>query len=317
MPRGTTSSLKVAELIREEGELARQVGIPRASDINEPIKHFGDIPQDKLDIAAKRGTRIHEMIEYSIDNNDYGLAGCEDEYRGYMKSFLDFWLPYKRNNRHHKHFTEMAIGSVCNNSRGTADLLSIRSTRETCWIHILDWKATYKLRPENPVQLGIYARAVAAVLEDKDIGGTVVITGSVVRLKKDGSEAEVMPMTLNHRMIAEQLHNIFNYKYENSSDFKRHIDEKHHRELTKHLMPDKEEPIAEDGEKNIPYPVCFEDGKTIWGVRCNRKRETGDVVSVVTERGRRFQRTIGEEVKRYTEYGVDWFCYTEHRIRRD
>ncbi len=70
------------------------VRMPSVTEILEPItaKHYGEISQEVLRMAAERGTIVHEACE----EIDYGLeAEVPVEYEGYVNAYLSFLGDYR------------------------------------------------------------------------------------------------------------------------------------------------------------------------------------------------------------------------------
>ncbi len=70
------------------------VPIPSVSEIIKPIyqKIYGEIDKDTLEVAAKRGTRIHRAVEFL---SKYNLYSVDSDVSGYISAYQKFRSDYK------------------------------------------------------------------------------------------------------------------------------------------------------------------------------------------------------------------------------
>ncbi len=66
------------------------VPIPSVTTIMKPISEFeyGSINESTLNVAASKGTAVHNSIENYIK---YQFEDCDPEYLGYFKAFKEWW----------------------------------------------------------------------------------------------------------------------------------------------------------------------------------------------------------------------------------
>lgn len=140
----------------EEGHVYRLNGeiIPSVTTVMKPVSSsvYGGIDTAVLNMAASRGSAVHEAIE------NYVLYGIEDivrEYAGYLEAFTAFWAKYK---------PELIAVEVCvyhkyRKYAGTVDLL-LRIAGET-WL--IDNKTSSKVEKMlTRLQLEAYEKALAS-----------------------------------------------------------------------------------------------------------------------------------------------------------
>lgn len=151
--------------------------IPSVSKILEPLSRlaYGDVNQYVLNMAAARGTDVHEAIE---DYNLFGEYRISDEYEGYMQAYLKWYS--LRNPEVIK--TEVRIYHSLLMYAGTADLIC-RSGEDIC---LVDYKTSSKVLDKiYRVQLEAYRQALERF-------GFSITRKLVLHLKNDGSFEEVL-----------------------------------------------------------------------------------------------------------------------------
>ena len=144
-----------------------------------PDNDYANIPEAVLYNAARRGTAVHEAIEYYTL---YGIEEYSEECEPYMAAFKAFWEGFGGTVLG----SEVRIYNDCDTDEerelygtayaGTLDLLAARDDK----IVLMDFKCTSKiLKKKYALQLEAYARALKKF-------GIPVDEKIVVQLKKDG-----------------------------------------------------------------------------------------------------------------------------------
>lgn len=145
--------------------------IPSVSELMRPLSDsmYKGIDAEILDLAAARGSAVHEAIENFAK---YGIEDCETEHRGYFDGFLA-WV--KENRVEILASETMAYNRVYRYA-GTLDLIcNVRGER---WL--VDVKTTAQVnRMLTSVQLEAYEEALAS-------HGIAVDRKAVLHLKKTG-----------------------------------------------------------------------------------------------------------------------------------
>lgn len=107
----------------------------RVTEVIAPFSGVEFVPKDLLQMAADRGTLVHDQIENFL--SPLGIVEQYDHIDGYMKSFYDFWESWTG-----KDIIAMEERLFCDEKMitGKFDLLC-RSGDSFC---ILDWKTSSK-----------------------------------------------------------------------------------------------------------------------------------------------------------------------------
>ena len=158
---------------REEGHLylLNGLAIPSMSTLMEPLREkvYGEIDPAVLEMAAQKGTEVHNACE------NYAAFGVEDirpEHRGYLDAFIRWCEKYK------PEFlgTEVRVYHKILRYAGTADLLCKVNGATT----LIDLKTTVTLhRMLCGIQLEGYDRAF-------DSHGIRIDDRAILRLTRDG-----------------------------------------------------------------------------------------------------------------------------------
>lgn len=151
--------------------------IPSVSKILEPLSRaaYGDVNPVVLNMAASRGTDIHQAIE---DYNLFGEYSVSDEYEGYMDAYLKWYS--LRNPEVIK--TEIRVYHSVLLYAGTADLIC-KIGEDIC---LVDYKTSSKVQDKiYRVQLEAYRQALERF-------GVSITRKMVLHLKNDGSFEEVL-----------------------------------------------------------------------------------------------------------------------------
>ena len=299
------------EIIKKAGEEARKVGIPRSSNLTGLISDMRHIPQENLDTAADRGTRVHARIEEYFTHGNDPVAEQEDEV-GYVDSWVRWWRSQRPHYRHHKLYPEVHIGNPFHPYRGTVDLLAIRSNKNGTHVTIFDWKTAGSFYPHYPVQIALYARAVESSLMQAGVKN-IALSGEIVRLPRDGSAAELMEYDFDDAAaLGLSCLDVYEFKYDNDIRFRREIDSKHNLEINgvepnPGFDEDAGEPYCE------PYSITQEDGTTTWGICSQSILEPEQRVPVITRSGKRIFRTVVAKHGHFLRKGELWHSYLEKR----
>lgn len=144
----------------------------RVTDILSPFSGIEFIPEDVLNIAANRGTRVHEMINGFYEGFE---SEVDEETSGYMESFNKFHSqcvvkPFKMETR----FFDDAI--MCT---GKMDMLGSDNGVN----YIYDWKTSYKPSKTWALQAAAYRYLTRYEFNAEGV--------KFVQLKKNGDEPEV------------------------------------------------------------------------------------------------------------------------------
>ena len=123
---------------------------------------YANIPERNLQIAAERGSAIHEAFEiWAL----YGIDDVDSQYRPYMDAFLTWW----KENKPEECSAETMLYHPVLRYAGTADLICKINGKTT----LIDYKTTAKAFPKiYALQLEAYAQALRAhgiEVEDKII----------------------------------------------------------------------------------------------------------------------------------------------------
>ena len=146
---------------------------PSVTDICSPITsdHYGEINQAVLEMAARRGTAVHEATELI----DLGAMPDDDpEIDGYINAYLDFLLDYQP---HWEYIEWIGFNEVLGYC-GTIDRAG--EVGKEFWV--LDIKTTASPTRENYIATCCQTRAYAMMLEAHR-----QITRKILYLRKDGS----------------------------------------------------------------------------------------------------------------------------------
>ena len=139
----------------EEPHIYRLNGIviPSVSTVMEPLSSnvYGSVDPNILNMAANRGTIVHEAIENYVQ---YGIEDIDPRYGAYLDAFIDFWKDYKPTliaaeyRMYHKYLKYA----------GTADLLALID--DELWL--IDNKTSSEVKKMlTRVQLEAYKKALA------------------------------------------------------------------------------------------------------------------------------------------------------------
>lgn len=110
--------------------------LPSVSEVMSPLssKYYEGIPDDKLEIARKRGTEVHEAID------DFLTFGTfNPKYIGYVQNFVSFLERENLKVVFNEH--RLTNGMYC----GTVDLICVDAFGV---YHLVDLKATHKVNHE-------------------------------------------------------------------------------------------------------------------------------------------------------------------------
>lgn len=145
--------------------------IPGVSELMRPLSDsmYKGIDAEILDLAAARGSAVHEAIENFAK---YGIEDCEPEHQGYFDGFL----AWAKENGVEILASEIVVYNRIYRYAGTLDLLcNVRGER---WL--VDVKTTAQVNQMlTSVQLEAYAAALAS-------HGITVDRKAVLHLKKTG-----------------------------------------------------------------------------------------------------------------------------------
>ena len=139
----------------EEPHIYRLDGliIPSVSTVMEPLSSsvYGSIDPDILNMAANRGTIVHEAVENYVQ---YGIEDIDPRYGAYLDAFIAFWKDYKPT----LVATEYRMYHKYLKYAGTADLLAIID--DELWL--IDNKTSSEIKKMlTRVQLEAYKKALA------------------------------------------------------------------------------------------------------------------------------------------------------------
>lgn len=153
----------------------------RVSAISSAFASYGKVPQNILDRAACRGSKVHALIFNhlsDIPNTEEDFLFQEESLQGYFESFLKFWKPYEKGAIGLQE-TELMDPSL--KISGTPDLV-LRHKHKTI---LFDWKATSAIGKHWQIQAEGYCYLL------KIVEGISLDEIFFVRLVKDGKEAEI------------------------------------------------------------------------------------------------------------------------------
>lgn len=174
------------------------IPIPSVTQLMKPLSdsEYGGIDPKHLEIAAARGTAVHEAIENYIK---FGIMDIPPEFHGYVDGFQEWWASQKPTvvaselRFYHKY---MWYG-------GTADLLAEINGK----LSLIDFKTTSKvIHSSCAVQLEAYARALES-------HGIEVQEKYILHLKNDGRWA-FLPFRTNDTVswsVFSALKAVYNY----------------------------------------------------------------------------------------------------------
>ena len=153
---------------------------PSVTDICSPITtdHYGDINPTVLEMAARRGTAVHEATELI----DLGAMPDDDpEIDGYINAYLDFLLDYQP----HWEYIEWIGYNDIHNYCGTVD----RAGRVGNEYWVLDIKTTASPSKEQYIATCCQTRAYSMMLYLTSVRNKVypTFTRKILYLRKDGS----------------------------------------------------------------------------------------------------------------------------------
>ncbi len=128
------------------------VAIPSVTQIMEPLSRakYKAIDESILKAAAKRGSEVHEAIEFYTK---YGIMECPHEAEPYVNAYMKWAQQYKPQTIQ----TEQATWHKQLMYAGTIDNLSVIDGRKT----LIDYKTTAELNDMlTSVQLEAYSQAL-------------------------------------------------------------------------------------------------------------------------------------------------------------
>ena len=178
------------------------VTIPSVTQLMKPLSdsEYGGIDPKHLEIAAARGTAVHEAIENYIK---FGIMDIPPEFHGYVDGFQEWWESQRPTvvaselRFYHKY---MWYG-------GTADLLAEINGE----LSLIDFKTTSKvIHSSCAVQLEAYAQALQS-------HGIKVKAKYILHLKPDGRWV-FLPFTTNDLeswSVFDALKTVYNYIQKN------------------------------------------------------------------------------------------------------
>ena len=189
-------------LMRETSAGMQIAGIPRVSDILQPIVNYSRVPADVLEKARDRGTRCASLVEdWAGGMNPLP----DDDLIPYMESFLAFTETDEYRGWRNIHELKLGYSGEDGELRGTTDLLQFRpfsvkpppAVDSGAWDQwggaiegrIIDFKTTYSPRPSHRIQVVLYSAMVEYMLrEHKERFSKVIIKDPlIVYLQRDGS----------------------------------------------------------------------------------------------------------------------------------
>lgn len=171
---GRVALAKLNELRFEESGhiyLLNGTQIPSVSSLMNPLSavEYGEIDKNTLDIAAKRGTSVHNSIEIFLK---YGVRDCDPDFSGYADGFFEWW----DKNKPEVVGSEFRVYHKLLAYAGTIDMLAYINGK----LCLIDFKTTYKLIDKNcRVQLEAYIQALRS-------HGIEVEKKYILHLCKDG-----------------------------------------------------------------------------------------------------------------------------------
>ena len=146
--------------------------IPSVTQIMEPLSRakYKTIDEDILRTAAKRGSSVHEAIEFYVK---YGIMECHPEAEPYVTAYMK-WAK-----EHHPQTiqTEQATWHKQLMYAGTIDTVSVVAGKKT----LIDYKTTAELNDMlTTVQLEAYTQALRS-------HGVDIEQKAILHLRKDGT----------------------------------------------------------------------------------------------------------------------------------
>ena len=111
------------------------------TEITGCLHNFGDIPKQKLEAAAKKGTAVHTAIQYYLEN-DLDENTLDEVIKPYLESFKQ-WYSYS-NMKPVK--LEMIVGSLKLQYAGRFDCLMKDKANN---LIIVDWKTGIKTKSHS------------------------------------------------------------------------------------------------------------------------------------------------------------------------
>lgn len=128
--------------------------IPSVTQIMEPLSRakYKTIDESILRVAAKRGSDVHEAIEFYAR---YGIMECQQEAEPYVKAYMKWAQEYAPQTIQ----TEQATWHKQLMYAGTVDTVSLVQGKKT----LIDYKTTAELNDMlTSVQLEAYAQALSS-----------------------------------------------------------------------------------------------------------------------------------------------------------
>ena len=176
--------------IADDGLTARIKGVPRVSTVIRPSKNGSGSTGGNTD-AMKLGTKVHKLIEESIDSGElYDTA--EEDAAGYVESFNYYWDCFKPLHQDYEFATEIPVGDAALPMRGTIDFLAGRQYKFNGEVKrdflLCDWKTGMKHYSSYPTQLAAYKLLVSRSLQKRGINDFTLNT-LAVKFDKEGGDA--------------------------------------------------------------------------------------------------------------------------------
>lgn len=128
----------------------------RVSTVLYPFSGLSDVPQDLVEHAANRGTKVHQICQGIVTG--LGEFGVDDETRPYVESFMQWYHP-------HMQFKAIEQRFYCERLMVTGQCDYIVDTPEG--LALVDLKTSY--RPSKTWQIQGQAYAYLAALSGYDI----------------------------------------------------------------------------------------------------------------------------------------------------
>lgn len=173
--------------------------LPSVTTIMEPLSEFAyrGIPEHIMDMAARRGTSVHEAIDLFMS---VGVTDISDDYAGYMEGFqkwFDEHTPVVK-------MTESAVYHPTLRYAGTVDCVCEIGGKTV----LIDWKTTNVLHEDMVrVQLQAYKSALAANGVTVDEKRVVQISdGGYKEIIFEGDDTEAWRVFLSLKTIYDYKH---------------------------------------------------------------------------------------------------------------
>lgn len=159
------------------------------------VQALKEVPWQKRDDAASRGTTFHEFAERIVQGEEVDVPQEQVPLVESALAFMDAW-------KVRPILTEATVGSREHRYAGKLDLIA--EVGDTRALAILDWKSGKRIYPEAAYQLTAYARAEFHGEDGNESPLPEVHQAFGVHIRSDGYD--VLPLAFGDDVWAEFLH---------------------------------------------------------------------------------------------------------------